>query len=341
MGNDTTVTLTSTGGTVSFGGTVNATTAGEQGLTVTGNASFGGIVGGGTALRALSVSGTTALNTTAVTTSDAGGGTGNQTYTGAVTAGSVTFAASSGGNLDLSNANNNFTGLVEITSANGVTLRDANTLQIGATSTVGGQVFVAGGTVTATGAKVSTSDNILLQSTGGGVTLSAGSSFNSNLTQVVVSRGQSFTTAVGAPAFTGTAQIFTDTASLNSPSSLDAGLSGFTPTFDVTPVVTLSVTPGSYTLSNSTGATPSGNVVTYLPVAPGTGAMTAAERNQIISTEANLTTIPVASGALRIFLPSLDPVNFGAILPANPAGRASSGGATWRNNLPGETEKEL
>ncbi|NCZ96228.1 hypothetical protein EBZ02_03550, partial [bacterium] len=164
-------------------------------------------------------------------------------------------------------------------------------------------------------------------------TLSAGSSFNSNLTQVVVSRGQSFTTAVGAPAFTGTAQIFTDTASLNSPSSLDAGLSGFTPTFDVTPVVTLSVTPGSYTLSNSTGATPSGNVVTYLPVAPGTGAMTAAE--------ANLTTIPVASGALRIFLPSLDPVNFGAILPANPAGRASSGGATWRNNLPGETEKEL
>ena len=339
-GNDTTVTLTATGGTVSFGGTVDATTAGEQGLTVAGNASFGGVVGG-TALRALSVSGTTALNTTAVTTSNAGGGTGDQTYTGAVTAGAVTFAASSGGNLNLSNANNNFTGMVEITSANGVTLRDANALQIGATSTVGGQVFVAGGTITATGAKVSTSDNILLQSTGGGVTLNAGSSFNSNLTQIVVSRGQSFTTAVGAPAFTGTAQIFTDRASLNSPSSLDAGLSGFTPTFDVTPVVTLLAAPGAYTLSNSTGPTPSGNVVTYLPAAPGPGAMTDAERNQIISTAANLTSIPVSLGALRIFLPSLDPVNLGALFLANPASRASSGAVPWRNNLHGETKEGL
>ena len=78
-------TMTATGGTVSFGSTLDAFTVGGQGLKVVGNAVFDGIVGGSDALWLLSVSGTTVLGTTAVSTTSTGGGNGNQTYTGAVT----------------------------------------------------------------------------------------------------------------------------------------------------------------------------------------------------------------------------------------------------------------
>jgi hypothetical protein len=319
-GNDTTVILTSTGGTVSFGGTVNATTAGEQGLTVTGNANFGGIVGGGTALRSLSVSGTTALNTTAITTSNAGGGTGDQTYTGAVSAGAATFAASNAGSIDLSNVNNNFTGVVEITSANGVTLRDANALAIGATSTSGGQVFVAAGSVTSTGAKT-TPGNILIQSTSAGVALNTGSSFNANLTQIVSAANQAFSTAVGASAFTGTGQIFCQSASLNTPSSANAGFTGFSTAYSVTPRVTLSGTSGSYTLTASSGTLPSGNAVAYSSAAStssSTITLTAAQSDSLITTIANLTTIPTPRAAVGLNSPSLAPVMVGAIISMKP-----------------------
>ena len=94
-------TLTVTAGTVTFGGTVDAAAAGEQGLAITGNASFAGPVGGADPLASLSVSGTTALNTPSVATTSTAGGTGDQTYSGAVsleqaaitlTATTVTFA---------------------------------------------------------------------------------------------------------------------------------------------------------------------------------------------------------------------------------------------------------
>jgi len=71
---------TLTGSLVSFGGTVN----GAYGLTVTGNAAFGGAVGATTALASLSVSGTSALNGGGVTT------TGLQSYTGTATLGADT-----------------------------------------------------------------------------------------------------------------------------------------------------------------------------------------------------------------------------------------------------------
>ena len=83
----TTAALIAAGGTVAFGSTVNALTAGQQALSVSNNAIFGGVVGGNTALSALSIGGATAINTTAIMTSNVGGGTGNQTYTGAVTLG--------------------------------------------------------------------------------------------------------------------------------------------------------------------------------------------------------------------------------------------------------------
>ena len=61
----------------------NLTVGGTQTVT------FNGAVGGAKALGALSVSGPTDLNTTTVATSNAGGGSGNQTYTGAVTLGTA------------------------------------------------------------------------------------------------------------------------------------------------------------------------------------------------------------------------------------------------------------
>jgi hypothetical protein len=73
-----------TGSTVTLSSAVDATTTGAQGLTITGNASFGGIVGGGKALSALSVTGATAINTTEIDT------TGTQAYTGGVTLGNST-----------------------------------------------------------------------------------------------------------------------------------------------------------------------------------------------------------------------------------------------------------
>ena len=77
LGSDTTV----GGADATFSSTVNATTAGGQGLTVLKNATFGGAVGGSTVLKSLAVTGTTALNGGSVKT------TGTQTYTGAVTLG--------------------------------------------------------------------------------------------------------------------------------------------------------------------------------------------------------------------------------------------------------------
>ena len=65
---------TLTGTTISFGSTLN----GAFGLTIAGDGSFGGVVGGTTALTSLSVSGTTFIGATSITTS------GSQTYTGAV-----------------------------------------------------------------------------------------------------------------------------------------------------------------------------------------------------------------------------------------------------------------
>ena len=63
---------------------------GAHALTVSGNGSFGGVVGGQTALTSLGVTGTSALNGGSIAT------TGGQNYTGAATLGADTIAAGSG-----------------------------------------------------------------------------------------------------------------------------------------------------------------------------------------------------------------------------------------------------
>ena len=259
LGANTVLTAT----TATFGSTLN----GARTLGVTGNAVFNGLVGNGQPLQALSVSGTTAINAASVTTSNAGGGTGDQTYVGAVTAGAVTFAASNGGNIDLSNAANDFTGAVAILSAKGVTLRDVNALSLAGVSTSAGQVFVAGGNLTTTDdltAGDTGTESILLQSTMGAVTLGAGTVYTGGNITVAVGPNQSFInqTGIGEPFKNngGRTLVFSTETFLNTPSSLNAGLTGFQPYFNQTPLLTVSSTPGVYSVGN---ALPSGNLTVY------------------------------------------------------------------------------
>ena len=72
--------------------TLQSTVDNGQSLDITGNAVFGGVVGG-TPLASLSVSGTSDVNTTGITT------TGNQGYTGAVTLGSTTTLTTGNSNV--------------------------------------------------------------------------------------------------------------------------------------------------------------------------------------------------------------------------------------------------
>ncbi len=119
LGSDSTI----SGASVNFTATVDGTTPGAQSLSVGGNATFGGLVGNGTSLSALSVTGTSAINGGSVIT------TGNQSYTGAVTLGAnavlattangaVSLGALAGGGNDLTVASGagaqTFSGLANI-----------------------------------------------------------------------------------------------------------------------------------------------------------------------------------------------------------------------------------
>ncbi|MEM6821788.1 MAG: hypothetical protein AAF558_07615 [Verrucomicrobiota bacterium] len=146
LGSNTTL----TGGTITFGNTVD----GGQTLGITGNAVFNGIVGGTTSVTSIGVSGTTDVNTTAVTT------TGTQTYTGATTISSDTTLT--GSTVAFGNTVNSDTGMnraltitgdVSFANTVGVTDRLASFSVSGATAANGGDIRTAGnqsytGTVT-------------------------------------------------------------------------------------------------------------------------------------------------------------------------------------------------
>jgi hypothetical protein len=140
-------TATFGGSTVTFDGTV--TGDGSHGLTINGNAVFGNApTSTVTGLTTLSVSGTTAINTTNVTTSS------DQTFTGAVTlgsdttvnagAGNVTFAATVDGaqNLTvLSGATATFTGVVGGTTPLTSLTVNAPAISVHTVSTTGPQTY--------------------------------------------------------------------------------------------------------------------------------------------------------------------------------------------------------
>jgi trimeric autotransporter adhesin len=86
LGSDTVL----TGTTLTLGQGADAATAGQQGLTLIGNAVLGGALGANAALKSLAISGDTALNGGAVTTS------GAQAYSGAVVLGADTQLTGTG-----------------------------------------------------------------------------------------------------------------------------------------------------------------------------------------------------------------------------------------------------
>ena len=154
----TTYTFKSTGGTVDFQGGVDGTVAGEETLAVTGNAEFDTSVGSNFALGSLSVSGMTIVSDAiSVTTTDADGASGNQTYTGNVSLGAnlndtYTFN-STGGLVDFGGQVNGTYSGEEVLAVNGNAEFDGN---VGSASVPLASVFVGGttkfdGTVTTLG----------------------------------------------------------------------------------------------------------------------------------------------------------------------------------------------
>ncbi len=159
-----------TGGNITWGGRVNSLTVNRTlAVNTNGASTFNSAVGNTLVLTSLTTdaNGTTVINGGAVTT------TGTQTYNDAVTLGAstslnttnsgITFASSvnaSGqaltlstgtGNITATNVANNFAN-VAITSANNVSLRDANAIQLGISNMTGTYALQTVGTVTQNGA---------------------------------------------------------------------------------------------------------------------------------------------------------------------------------------------
>ena len=281
------------GNLVTFSSTVN----GASDLTIGGTSDvrFDGFVGSGMALTSLTVGGNTAINTATIRTA------GNQTYTGAVSAGTVSFTAGSGG-IDLGNAGNDFTGNVTIISANAITLRDANALSLAGAATTAGQVFVAGGNLRTAGAyAISGVGDMLLESEAGQVTLGAGTSYTGRNITVVAGENQSFINQAGSDPFIemgGRTLVFSSKAKINSPSQLDGGFSGFQPYFNTVPEVVIGPALGTYSVLNSL---PGGNLMVYRP--PGSSPVhpdhvSQATVNSIVNTEAYQTAVPILGYSL-------------------------------------------
>ena len=151
-------TLTATGGGVTFNGALNANSGGLQGVNIVGDAAFNGQVGATAALSSIAVSGDTAINTTSVTTTSAGGGTGDQTYTGDITlggsAGTISSLLSTGGTFTFGgtvNAAGNGTQGLTVTgpASFAESVGDVNPL---AALTLNGPATIAGNSMVATSA---------------------------------------------------------------------------------------------------------------------------------------------------------------------------------------------
>jgi filamentous hemagglutinin family protein len=214
---------TLTGASIAFGGTID----GAHALSIAGNASFAGAVGGGTALTSLGVSGTSALNGGVTKTA------GAQSYTGAVTLGandtltatSVAFGATVDGAHALAiTGNATFAGAV----GGGTTLAS---LSVSGTSALNGGAVKTAGTQTYSGAVTLGTDDALTGSTiafGGAVdgahllTINGNASFAGAVGGGAVLAGLSVSgtsalnggavTTAGAQTYTGAVTLGTDDA---------------------------------------------------------------------------------------------------------------------------------
>ena len=76
---------------------------------------------------------------------------GSQIYTGAVTGGTVAMISTGGGDITATNALNNFSGNLSITTTGAASIADANALALGASSAASLQAFALGGNLTVNG----------------------------------------------------------------------------------------------------------------------------------------------------------------------------------------------
>ncbi len=222
------------GGNVNFQSTLDSATATARNLTVNtnGTTTFGGAVGATNALASVTTDGpgTTAINGGSIRTTGAqtyndnvtlGAATtltttanGDVTANGRVLAGANALTASAGaGNVTMLNAANNFA-TVSVASASGVSLRDTNAIDLGASTIAGSLALTANGAVTDSGALslagtttigAGAANNITLDNAndfGGAVTVSSGNAVRLNdvnaLTLAASSFGTLAATAGGA-----------------------------------------------------------------------------------------------------------------------------------------------
>ncbi|WP_143393387.1 YDG domain-containing protein [Fimbriiglobus ruber] len=213
-------TTLTTGGLVTFQKAVNDTAAGTDTLTVAGNATFAGVVGGTAPLSGLSVSGTSGINAAGVST------TGNQTYTGAVsigasttlTAGLVTFGttvddATAGTDTLAVAGNATFGGVVGgATPLGSLSVSGTSGINAAGVSTTGNQTYTGAVTVgTSTSLSTGTLTAGAIASTGG-VTINdsgagsiAGPISGSGAT--LVKTGAGTLTLTGANSYTGATTV--------------------------------------------------------------------------------------------------------------------------------------
>jgi len=226
------------------------------------------------------------------------------------------------GNVFLFSPENDFVGAVNVLNANGISLFDKNTLFLDQAQTSGGQVFQAVGRISTTGTggftTSSSSAGILLYSTGGGVTLNDGTTFNSNLTQIVLANEEGFVNnGLDGSAFTGLSQIFSTNEFLNFPSSPNASLSGFYPRYNILPIVSTGsdlASAGLFSVTFSGGALADNSMAYRDTFAQN---CTPYEYFTFVSTISNMTSIPTPGAAVPMYLPPQGAVSFGANIQKN------------------------
>lgn len=352
LGNDNNL----TGTTVTFGGTVNGTVAGDQSLTVTGNAVFGNsagdFVGNTVALEFVTVTGTTAFNA-----GNAGNNTVSttlgQTYGGAVTLGADTTLSTTTGTVQFNSTVNGTTAGNEslaitgnVVFGNGAGDFVGNTTSLEFVTVSGTTTFNAGNasaTVTTTGLQTYTGAatlgaNTTLTSTAGG-NITFGSAVNGAFNLVVNTAGITTftgvvggvtplanitTDAAGSTAINGGLVITTADQTYNDPVriGIDTIITGNDISFNST------LNSAAATLRSLTVNTVGSGVTTFNGVVGGVDRLSHLETNGDGQTTINAGTINL-NGASAIFN---DPVVLASNTTINEAG---TGNVTFNNTVNG------
>jgi trimeric autotransporter adhesin len=222
-------------------------------------------------LGASTVSGTLGVNTT-----------GAIAQSGAlIVAGATTLAAGAANNITLTTTTNNFTGAVSVASGNNVSLRDANALDLGASTVSGTLAVTTNGALTQSGALA----------VGGATTLVAGAANSITLNNA----GNDFTGAVAVTS--GLNVSLADVNALVLGASTVSGTLGISTAGDITQTGTLAVT-GATTLA----AGAANNIALTTTTNNFTGAVSVASGNNVSLRDTNALALGASnvSGTLTV-----------------------------------------